>query len=247
MVSAGDTAIILHTHTHTHFFISGGGGVLWTNWNPKSLNLAKFSFSVEGEGRVLWTNSNLKSLSLAKFHLGGRGILDQVKIKGPQSGKVFMGGGDTLEKIKPKVPTSLTIFISRGWGAGVLWAPHSSNTLVGALKEFWTKISPSLACSCIFSSGSSGWVRGTKKHEIYAAAFGGHLFYDLFLQGHGPLGPPGPATGLSHTTCMETNKAVPWYTNARHRTCICDVHITCMWSTFVTAELYITKITHIKQ
>ena len=43
------------------------------------------------------------------------------------------------------------------------------------------------------SSGSSGRVRGgAEKHEIYAAAFGGHLFYDLFLQGrggHGPLGP----------------------------------------------------------
>ena len=39
---------------------------------------------------------------------------------------------------------------------------------------------------------------GGKKHEIYMAAFGGHLFYDLFVQGwggHGPLGtPPGSAT-----------------------------------------------------
>ena len=35
------------------------------------------------------------------------------------------------------------------------------------------------------SSGSSGWVGGAEKHEIYAAAFGGHLFYDLFLQGRG--------------------------------------------------------------
>ena len=43
------------------------------------------------------------------------------------------------------------------------------------------------------SSGSSGWVRGAKKHEIYAAAFGSHLFYNLFSQGrgrHGPLAPP---------------------------------------------------------
>ena len=44
------------------------------------------------------------------------------------------------------------------------------------------------------SSGSSGRVRGAEKHEIYAVAFGGHLFYDLFSQGrgggHGPLGPP---------------------------------------------------------
>ena len=50
------------------------------------------------------------------------------------------------------------------------------------------------------SSGSSSQVRGVaEKHEIYAAVKGGHLFYDLFLQGwgggHGPLGPPGSATG----------------------------------------------------
>ena len=39
----------------------------------------------------------------------------------------------------------------------------------------------------------AGWGGGAKKHEIYMAAFGGHLFYDLFLQdlgGHGPLGSP---------------------------------------------------------
>ena len=50
-----------------------------------------------------------------------------------------------------------------------------------------------------FSIGSSGWVgEGGKKHEIYLAAFGGYLFYDLFLQGWGggawPLGPPGSPT-----------------------------------------------------
>ena len=49
------------------------------------------------------------------------------------------------------------------------------------------------------SSGSNGRVRGAKKHEIYAASFGGHLFYDLFLQGWGggsmaPLASPGSAT-----------------------------------------------------
>ena len=39
------------------------------------------------------------------------------------------------------------------------------------------------------SSGSSGLVgvgEGTgKKHETYVAAFGGHLFYDLFLKDRG--------------------------------------------------------------
>ena len=46
------------------------------------------------------------------------------------------------------------------------------------------------------SSGSSGRVRGGEKHEIYAGAFGGHLFYDLFSQGSGgdmaPSAPPPP-------------------------------------------------------
>ena len=43
------------------------------------------------------------------------------------------------------------------------------------------------------SIGSSGRVGGAKKHEIYVATFGGHLFYDLFVQGwggHGPLSTP---------------------------------------------------------
>ena len=41
----------------------------------------------------------------------------------------------------------------------------------------------------LISSGSSGWVGGAKKHEIYVAAFGGHLFYDLFVQGWGAWPP----------------------------------------------------------
>ena len=43
------------------------------------------------------------------------------------------------------------------------------------------------------AAGCGGRVRGAKKHEIYVAAFGGHLFYDLFVQGwggHGPFGTP---------------------------------------------------------
>ena len=38
---------------------------------------------------------------------------------------------------------------------------------------------------------------GAKKHEIHVAVFGGHLFYDLFVQGGGamaPSAPPGSAT-----------------------------------------------------
>ena len=50
------------------------------------------------------------------------------------------------------------------------------------------------------STRSSGRVGRDKKHEIYVAAFGGHLFYDLFLQGWGgdmaPSAPPRSATEL---------------------------------------------------
>ena len=52
-------------------------------------------------------------------------------------------------------------------------------------------------CCCLASDPATGW-EGGKKHEIYVAAFGGHLFYDLFLQGWGgecsPRHPPGSAT-----------------------------------------------------
>ena len=44
----------------------------------------------------------------------------------------------------------------------------------------------------VYSSGSSDRVGGGEKHEIYAAAFGSHLFYDLFLQGWGGMAPSAP-------------------------------------------------------
>ena len=42
---------------------------------------------------------------------------------------------------------------------------------------------------------------GGKNHEIYAAAFSGHPFYDLFLQGRGPW-PPCPSPGSATETTM---------------------------------------------
>ena len=42
------------------------------------------------------------------------------------------------------------------------------------------------------SIGSSGQVGGAKKHEIYVGAFGGNLFYDLFVQGGGAMAPSAP-------------------------------------------------------
>ena len=52
------------------------------------------------------------------------------------------------------------------------------------------------------SSGSSGRVRGTGKHEIYAAAFGGHLFYDLFSQDRGGGG-MAPSVSLPGSTTVK--------------------------------------------
>ena len=45
-------------------------------------------------------------------------------------------------------------------------------------------------------SGSSGRVKGDEKHEIYVAAFGGHLFYELFSQGRGTMAPAPPPDPL---------------------------------------------------
>ena len=62
------------------------------------------------------------------------------------------------------------------------------------------------------SDPAAGW-GGGKKHEIYVATFGGHLFYDLFVQGwgegHGPLGtPPGSATVMTLTTVQRKAELV---------------------------------------
>ena len=57
-----------------------------------------------------------------------------------------------------------------------------------------------------FSSRSRGRVRGGgEKHEIYMAAFGGHLFYDLFSQGReGGMPPSAPLDPiLSFLYCLE--------------------------------------------
>ena len=61
------------------------------------------------------------------------------------------------------------------------------------------------------SSGSSRRVRGAEKHEIYATAFGGHLFYDLFSQGWGGGGgiaPSAPADPL--LILFSINNSVTW-------------------------------------
>ena len=66
----------------------------------------------------------------------------------------------------------------------------------------------------IDSSGSSSRVRGAKKHEIYAAAFGGHLFYDLFLCPiHPPLGSATDREGLA--ALINMSQLTAWL--GRHR------------------------------
>ena len=48
---------------------------------------------------------------------------------------------------------------------------------------------------------AAGWGGGGL--EIYAAAFDGHLFYDLFLQGGGGTWPPRPPRPLGSATDMK--------------------------------------------
>ena len=59
---------------------------------------------------------------------------------------------------------------------------------VGKSRNFHQKVGKSRNISASDPAGG-----GAKKHEIYVATFGSHLFYDLFVQGlggHGPLGTP---------------------------------------------------------
>ena len=58
------------------------------------------------------------------------------------------------------------------------------------------------------SSGSSGRIEGggARKHEIYAATFGSHLLYGLFLQGRGAWTPwllgSSTVSSLLHFWCL---------------------------------------------
>ena len=56
---------------------------------------------------------------------------------------------------------------------------------------------------------NSGSSRQAEKHEIYTVAFGGHHFYDLFLQDRGDMAPlpPGSATVL-HTVGKNTGLGI---------------------------------------
>ena len=66
---------------------------------------------------------------------------------------------------------------------------------------------------------------GAKKHEIYVAAFGGHLFYDLFVQsweGHGPLSTPGSATASNPGSLGALFE--PWFTGCTLQTLVHWVH-----------------------
>ena len=97
-VSLGDTGISLHTPAPVY--------VWWGWWysrpteiqSPSILYLAKFTF---GGGGVLQTNWNPKSLNLAKFSFGmGSGCtLDQLKSQVPSSAQIFIwGGGGALDQ-----------------------------------------------------------------------------------------------------------------------------------------------------
>ena len=83
----------------------------------------------------------------------------------------------------------------------VTWHPPSKQ------KERQTRLKTLPSCNffggpqqsqvgCRYNIRSSGRVGGAKKHEIYVAAFGGHLFYDFFVHRWGAMAPsaPGSAT-----------------------------------------------------
>ena len=88
--------------------------------------------------------TKLKVPSPDQIFMWGRGdILGYSKLKVPSPDQVFMWGrGDILGYSKLKVPSPDQVFM---WGRGyswLFWIQHSSNTWVGALKEFCTKILP---------------------------------------------------------------------------------------------------------
>ena len=66
------------------------------------------------------------------------------------------------------------------------------------------------------SIGSSSRVRGAKKHEIDVAAFGGHLFYDLFVQGWGALAPSAPPGSATATPALYKQVIIKMATKGGH-------------------------------
>ena len=71
---------------------------------------------------------------------------------------------------------------------------HSCWHKMNEFLSITTVYTAGVSVRCIYSSGSSGRVRGgTERREIYAAIFGGHLFMTYFYRaggegGHGPFG-----------------------------------------------------------
>ena len=112
--------------------IFGGGALLWTNSNPKFLNLAKFSFS--GGGGILWTNFKSK-VPQSGFHWGG--VLWKLISKVPQSGQVFIGGysGPT----QTQNPSPDQFFISGGGVLDTTFLKYLSGCTQGVLhqEKFW--------------------------------------------------------------------------------------------------------------
>ena len=91
-------------------------------------------------------------------------------------------------------------------GCFFFWGDVSSN-----LRSWWQINRDSTVCSIKVSSGSSGW-GGGKKHEIYAAAFDGHIFMTYFYGAGGscPLPLPGSATESKATELSS------WFQNQAH-------------------------------
>ena len=99
--------------------------------------------------------------------------------------------------------------LSLSWGVYATWPRQNLHCGV-AKPSMNLSYSGEFVLSCVStdglsSSGSSGRVGGAEKHEIYADAFGGHLFYDLFSQGQGgPWHPRPPLDPLLLSVSIST-------------------------------------------
>ena len=173
MISTGDTAVSLHTQV----FI-WRGGILWTNSNPKSLNLAKFSF-LGGVGGVNSGPTQTQSLNLPdNFHFLGGGV------------------GGTLDITFHK-------YLDRGT-QGILaqnWSTHGSSHESSNLLPTWRFVYKQvwrqrvLKISLSDDINNNVEIRGIRAHRFPSHAFTWWTAVDEILRRHWPY--------MTDATCCE--------------------------------------------
>ena len=126
-----------------HFFDGRGSGCWSRPTKPTSAKICP-NLHFQGEwGGLDQLNPKCQNLSKSAF-LRGEGMPRSVQIF------IFRGGvgGWWSRPTQPKVPRSVQICMGGGGGTD----QYSWNTWVGALKEFWTKISTTGTSYCITDS-----------------------------------------------------------------------------------------------